>query len=98
MISEFSDIVTIPYGIPEYSVKNGINYILNVSHEIELSIFGKHNVTNINGARLICNQLGISNEEFYDSVNSFEGTANRLELVNKNGNKWLFKDFAPCTF
>ena len=94
LVSESNDINTIPYGVPEYSVINGANFIMNNGREVELSIFGKHNMININGARHICNQLGISDNEFYNSVSSFEGTANRLELVSRNGNRWLFKDFA----
>ena len=94
LVSERSDIDIIPYGVPDYYVQNGINYIMNNNREVELSIFGKHNMININGARLVCNRLGISDNEFYNSVSSFEGTANRLELVKRNENRWLFKDFA----
>ena len=88
------DIKTIPYSIPDYEVRNGISYIITDNGEVELSIFGKHNMMNINGARLVCNQLGISDQEFFTSVSSFAGTANRLELVMKNGNSFVYKDFA----
>jgi UDP-N-acetylmuramate: L-alanyl-gamma-D-glutamyl-meso-diaminopimelate ligase len=49
---------------------------------------------NINGARLVCNKLGITDKDFFNSVSSFEGTANRLELVMRNGNSRFYKDFA----
>lgn len=94
LASASSNIVTVAYGIPDYKIRNGINYILSDNGEVELSIFGKHNMMNINGARLVCNQLGISDKEFFDSVSSFEGTANRLELVMRNGKSRLYKDFA----
>jgi len=45
-------------------VRGGIDYIVNGNEEIEISIFGKHNMMNINGARLVCNKLGITDKDF----------------------------------
>lgn len=89
-----TEIKLFPYSYPEYHIVNGIDYINHDGKEYGLSIFGKHNMMNINGARLVCNQLGISDEDFYSSVTSFEGTANRLELIAANGNSRLYRDFA----
>ncbi len=94
IVSVRKDILNIPYGIPNYKVRNGTNYLVTEDCEVELRIFGKHNMMNIYGARLVCNQLGISDKDFYTAVNSFEGTANRLELVMKNGSNRFYKDFA----
>jgi UDP-N-acetylmuramate: L-alanyl-gamma-D-glutamyl-meso-diaminopimelate ligase len=49
---------------------------------------------NLNGARLVCNQLGVSNHQFYEAIQSFEGAAKRLEVVFQNSNSVFFKDFA----
>ena len=49
---------------------------------------------NLNGARLVCNQLGINDRQFYEAIQSFEGAAKRLEVVFKNNNSVFFKDFA----
>jgi UDP-N-acetylmuramate: L-alanyl-gamma-D-glutamyl-meso-diaminopimelate ligase len=57
-------------------------------------IFGKHNLQNLNGARLVCNQLGITNEAFFRAICSFKGASKRLELVAGNDNTLVFKDFA----
>lgn len=94
LADESSNIACIPYSTPDYEVRNGVSYILTDNKEVELSIFGKHNMMNINGARLVCIQLGISDKEFFSSVSSFMGTANRLELVMKHGNSFVYKDFA----
>ena len=94
LVSDVTDLNTVPYSYPDYSIKNGINYISYNDKEVEISIFGKHNMMNINGARLVCNELGISDDDFYGTVGSFEGTSNRLELVARNGNNRLYKDFA----
>lgn len=94
LVSLRNDITTLPYGMPEYIIRNGIVYIIDGDKEVELSIFGKHNMTNINGAKHVCNQLGITDTDFFNSISSFEGTANRLELVLKNENSSFYKDFA----
>ncbi|HJN05481.1 MAG TPA: Mur ligase family protein, partial [Bacteroidales bacterium] len=85
LASARNDISTVSYRIPKYEIQNGINYMITDNGEVELKIFGKHNMMNINGARLVCNQLGIDDKDFFAAVSSFEGTANRLELVMKNG-------------
>jgi len=85
---------TMPYTYPDYRVIDGINYINYGEKEVSLSIFGKHNMMNINGARLVCNELGISDDDFYNAVSSFEGTANRLELMAASGRSRLYRDFA----
>jgi len=89
-----NDLRKIGYSIPEFEINNGITSILFNKKSYPLRIFGKHNLANINGARLVCNELGISNQQFCESVTSFDGTANRLELIKKANNKFLFKDFA----
>jgi UDP-N-acetylmuramate: L-alanyl-gamma-D-glutamyl-meso-diaminopimelate ligase len=88
------DIKKIPYSVPDFKIENGITSLMTASGPVQLEIFGKHNLLNLNGARLICNHLGIKDEQFYKAISSFDGAANRLELVAKNGNSRLFKDFA----
>ena len=94
LVLEKSKVVNIPYGVPDYTVRNGISYLPSKDGEIELSVFGKHNMINLSGARRVCNQLGIADADFYNSINSFASTANRLELVMRNENNTLYKDFA----
>jgi UDP-N-acetylmuramate: L-alanyl-gamma-D-glutamyl-meso-diaminopimelate ligase len=49
---------------------------------------------NMNGARIVCNQAGISDAVFYEAMTSFKGAAKRLELVKEEKNFAMFKDFA----
>jgi UDP-N-acetylmuramate: L-alanyl-gamma-D-glutamyl-meso-diaminopimelate ligase len=88
------DIKKIGYSLPKFAIENGITYLKSSNQTVPLKIFGKHNLANINGARLVCNELGISEEKFFESISSFDGTANRLELVKKEGDNYFFKDFA----
>ena len=86
----------ISYSVPNYKIKNGVSSLLtpHPSLPTALQIFGEHNLMNIEGARLVCEQLGVSDADFYDAISSFKGASNRLELVGKNNITSVFKDFA----
>ncbi len=94
LVEANSTLTKIPYGTPHFKVSDGISYLTNHNSEVELSIFGRHNMTNLNGARLVCNQIGISDNDFYNIISSFEGTSNRLEIVMKQDSFRMYKDFA----
>lgn len=83
-----------PYYYPEYEVREGITYLKNSGQMIPLWVFGKHNLANIEAARNVCNQLGISDVMFCDAIKSFKGASKRLELVYKNDRGRFYKDFA----
>jgi UDP-N-acetylmuramate: L-alanyl-gamma-D-glutamyl-meso-diaminopimelate ligase len=84
----------IGYGIPKYRIENGITILGTSFGEIPLMIFGEHNLMNAEGARLVCNQAGISDKEFYNAIQSFKGAAKRLELIAKTDFTSVYKDFA----
>ncbi|MBL4656526.1 MAG: peptidoglycan synthetase [Flavobacteriales bacterium] len=85
----------IPYGLPDHYIEDGVTFLTAEGKEnIQLSIFGKHNLMNLNGARLVCERLHIPNEDFMEAIGSFRGASNRLELVKRSLNKVMFKDFA----
>lgn len=84
----------LPYNTPPYEIKNGIVYLQTNMGEIPLSVFGKHNLLNMEGARLICQQLGVQEEEFYEAIMSFKGASKRLEKVEREDQVTLYKDFA----
>ncbi len=89
-----ADIKKFPYAVPEHRIENGTT-ILNVKPEdVSLAIFGDHNLMNLTGARLVCNQIAVSDEQFYQAIQSFKGAAKRLELVKKNNETAVYKDFA----
>jgi UDP-N-acetylmuramate: L-alanyl-gamma-D-glutamyl-meso-diaminopimelate ligase len=84
----------IPYSVPEYQIENGVTYVISGNDKTELQIFGRHNLANLNGARLVCNEIGIKDKDFYKAISSFPGAAKRLELVKKNEKTAVYKDFA----
>jgi UDP-N-acetylmuramate: L-alanyl-gamma-D-glutamyl-meso-diaminopimelate ligase len=83
-----------PYRLPEYEIKNGeTTYILD-GNKYPLQVFGKHNLLNINGARLICQQMGVSDTMFFEAMKSFKGASRRLEKIFEENNTVVFRDFA----
>lgn len=89
-----SKVGKLPYHLPNYNIKNGIANIINNNKEYPLSVFGEHNLLNIEAARQVCESLGISSDDFYTQITTFKGAARRLELMGKNESSNFFKDFA----
>jgi UDP-N-acetylmuramate: L-alanyl-gamma-D-glutamyl-meso-diaminopimelate ligase len=76
-------------------VKNGQTILLGEDvKEYPIQVFGEHTLKNLQGARLICEQIGISTTAFYETIQNFKGAAKRLELVASAENGLFYKDFA----
>lgn len=84
----------IPYATPEYIVENGVCQVIHEGKKYSLLIFGGHNMQNLAGARLICNQVGISDTQFFEAIVHFRGAGKRLQLMGNKGNCWVYLDFA----
>jgi len=84
----------LPYGVPNHSVSNGKTLLKTPEGEFPLMIFGQHNLMNLEGARLVCNQLNISNPDFYKAISTFKGASNRLELIAEKPGFNAYRDFA----
>lgn len=87
-------ILKLPYSTPNYKVKDNKTFILQDGKERKLEIFGKHNLQNLEGARNVCNQLEISDDDFYNAIATFKGAAKRLEKVAEGPSSVVYKDFA----
>lgn len=84
----------IGYKTPNYRIANGMTCVEIEGQWYDLAIFGEHNLQNMNGARLICEQLGISASEFMMAIQDFKGAARRLEEIARNDKTVVYKDFA----
>lgn len=82
------------YQTPAHFIQNGITFLETGEGPVPLEIFGKHNLNNLEGARLVCNQLGVMDEDFYEAIQSFKGASKRLELIKRTHDFVAFKDFA----
>jgi len=95
IVEEFKgNINKIPYRTPDYRNEGMQYFLINKDTEIPLKIIGRHNIQNLEGARKICNILGVSNDDFDEAIKSFEGAQRRLEIIYKDKDTFVFKDFA----
>jgi len=94
VLSNQKDIEKIAYQGLDYTVENNRLFVLFEGKKYPVKIFGKHNLQNLNGARLVCNKLGVDNHTFFETIATFEGAAKRLELIANDGNTLVYKDFA----
>ena len=85
---------TVPYATPGSRPAEEGCLLLTPEGEVPLRIFGGHNMQNLEGARLICNRLGVMDDEFYEAITSFTGASKRLERVAENESGLYFRDFA----
>lgn len=96
-LAESSKVTHFGYGIHPYHSNDGKTFLsLDNGDEVEVRIFGEHNMKNINAARLVLNRIGVTDEQFYNSIKSFKGAARRLEnlIDNKEKGNVVFRDFA----
>jgi len=84
----------LPYGVPKHLVSDGKTILHAAEGDFPLMIFGQHNLMNLEGARRVCNQLNISNTDFYRAISTFKGASNRLELIAEKPGFNAYRDFA----
>ncbi len=96
IIEEYKDVNTTIHSFTyeNFKVNKNETVILDDDNKlIKLKIFGKHNMQNLAGAKIICEKLGIKNKHFYKSIQTYELPDRRLEKIF-DGKIKVFKDFA----
>jgi UDP-N-acetylmuramate: L-alanyl-gamma-D-glutamyl-meso-diaminopimelate ligase len=83
-----------PYGTPEYSVENGQTLLETPEGPMPIEVFGKHNLSNLAGAKWICQNMGVDEGDFYEAIATFSGASKRLEKIAEGKSAIAFKDFA----
>ncbi len=84
----------IPYHTLAYSnSKNGIDIFFD-NQQYKMPWFGKHNVSNMSGAMQLCAQYKISTTAFISAMQTFDGTAKRLEKMFDKDGLTIIRDFA----
>jgi len=91
-----NDIKSLPYKEHDAIVENQQTLLIVEDQKVPINIFGNHNLQNIQGAKIVCNELGISNDDFYNAITTFEGANKRLQKLyfNEEKNITIFIDFA----
>ncbi|PKV63012.1 UDP-N-acetylmuramate--L-alanine ligase [Pontibacter ramchanderi] len=90
-----ADIAYIGYTVHPHSIVNG-KTILHTKKEgdVEIPLFGEHNLRNISAAKEVCKKIGIKAHDFYEALKTFKGAAKRLEKLGENSSTVIFRDFA----
>ncbi len=88
------DLKKVPYKTHPYEVSKNKCYLITKSGKILLIIFGEHNLQNLNAARFVCKEIGLSSDQFYEAIKSFSGAQKRLQLLDRKENTSIYLDFA----
>ncbi len=83
-----------PYRCPDYEIRNGTTYLNYNGESIPMKIFGHHNMLNLEGARYVCEAMGVDTGTFYNAISTFSGASKRLEFVAGSDSCSVYKDFA----
>jgi len=84
----------LPYSTPDFFVEHGKTFLNTGEGPMPLEIFGRHNLNNLAGAKWICQNMGVDEEDFYEAITSFKGASKRLEKIGERDNTIIFKDYA----
>jgi UDP-N-acetylmuramate: L-alanyl-gamma-D-glutamyl-meso-diaminopimelate ligase len=83
-----------PYKTPNYRVEDGETLLDTPEGDMPIAVFGKHNLNNLAGAKWICQNMGVDEDDFYEAIASFKGASKRMEKIAEGPGKVAFKDFA----
>jgi len=83
-----------PYQTPEYKVEDNQTLLETPEGDMPIEVFGKHNLNNLEGARWVCQLMGVDAEDFYEAIATFKGASKRLEKIAENNHAVAYKDFA----
>lgn len=92
---ERTDVAAISYkSHPHGSDVQGNHFLIFNKEKFPIKVFGSHNFQNISGAREVLKKIGVTTEEFFSAITSFEGASGRLEKMGANNSVSVYKDFA----
>lgn len=83
-----------PYQTPKYSVEDESTLLETPEGPMPVEIFGKHNLNNLEGARWICQLMGVDVDDFYEAISTFKGASKRLEKIAETKTAVAYKDYA----
>jgi len=66
------DIVAFAYNTPAHEIRNGLTYLKTKKADIALKVSGEQNLQYIEGARLACKQIGVTDDQFYNAIGDFD--------------------------
>jgi UDP-N-acetylmuramate: L-alanyl-gamma-D-glutamyl-meso-diaminopimelate ligase len=91
---ERSDVLAIPYKNHPHANDNGQIFLTNGKDRYPIKVFGSHNYQNISGAKEILKKIGVTDQQFFESISTFEGASGRLQKIKELDGFSFYKDFA----
>jgi len=76
------------------SLGGGRTLIKNNQGEFQMPFFGLHNIQNASGVVKLASELGVSTSSAWGALESFPGTAKRLEAIHQDDRLTIYRDFA----
>jgi UDP-N-acetylmuramate: L-alanyl-gamma-D-glutamyl-meso-diaminopimelate ligase len=84
----------VPYETPDFHYEDGTPVMDTKAGPVTVSVFGRHNLQNMQAAINVCMELGVTESDCYNAIASFTGAARRLEKVKEEGSLLVYRDFA----
>lgn len=91
---ERADVLSIPYRSHPHASDSTKFVLTNGKEKYPIKIFGSHNYQNISGAKEILKKIGVTEDQFFEAISSFEGASGRLQKIKGTSDFSLYKDFA----
>jgi UDP-N-acetylmuramate: L-alanyl-gamma-D-glutamyl-meso-diaminopimelate ligase len=83
-----------PYSVPFHTITNGKTTLTIEDQSATLQVFGNHNLLNLHAAWYVCRELGLNAATFVKAIADFTGASKRLELLARNEQTIVYRDFA----
>jgi UDP-N-acetylmuramate: L-alanyl-gamma-D-glutamyl-meso-diaminopimelate ligase len=92
---ERADVQEISYKSHSHAADNNNQFFLTyLKDRTPIRVFGSHNFQNISGAKEVLKKIGITTEQFFQAISTFEGAAGRLQKIKEYNSCTVYKDFA----
>jgi UDP-N-acetylmuramate: L-alanyl-gamma-D-glutamyl-meso-diaminopimelate ligase len=83
-----------PYATPSFHYEDGYPVMDTAEGQVKVSVFGRHNLLNMQAAIDVCMELGVSEKDCFAAIATFTGAARRLEKVKEEPGLLVYRDFA----
>ncbi len=82
------------FGCPSYKIKEGVYTVKIEGERTPVTVFGRHNMSNIAAAWEICQLMAVTPEDFRKYISTFEGAGIRLETIKDTDQHTVIRDYA----
>ena len=82
------------YNMPKFHYEHGDAVLDTENGPVPVSVFGRHNLLNMQAAIAVCEQLGVNKTDCYKAIATFAGAAKRLEKITEREGLVAYRDFA----